>query len=67
MQTTKQVRAEYLVAAYAQSKRVTANEVTYRRACVTELLTIHTRVEVAAMLDISPQRVSEIVGGVREL
>lgn len=66
MQTTDQNRAQHLAAEYAKSKHAAAAGVAYRRALVTEMLTLHTRAEVAALLGVSTQRVSEIVGGVRE-
>ena len=54
-----------LAAEYAESKQTTADEVTKRKAIVAELLTVLPRSEVAQLLGMSPQRVSEIMGGVK--
>lgn len=51
-----------LAAEYAESKQTTADEVTRRRAIVAKMRTVATRDEVAALLHMTPQRVSEIVG-----
>lgn len=65
MQTTNDERLLELAAVYAKSKDTVRDEIARRRAVVEEMLTLVPRAEVAQILGISTQRVSEIVGGVR--
>lgn len=65
MQQTDQDLVHDLAAEYAETKQVTAAQVARRRAIVAQLLTLRARGEVAELIGVRPQRVSEIVGGVK--
>jgi len=63
-------REQELVAQFEESMRpysraISSSERERRRGIVAELLTFNTRAEVAALLGVSPQRISQIVDGVR--
>lgn len=66
MQKTDQDLVQDLAAEYAETKQVTAAQVARRRAIVEQMLTLRNRAAVAELIGVKPQRVSEIVGGVRE-
>jgi plasmid maintenance system antidote protein VapI len=55
-----------LAAEFAETKEIVRNSVARRREIVADLLTRNSRAVVAELLKVSPQRVSEIVGGVRK-
>lgn len=65
MQKTDHDEVAELVARYAESRLTTEAQVAVRRDIVAALLKLRKRTEVAELLQMAPQRVSEIVGGVR--